>query len=54
MEAIEFDRVIESAPKREDRIASFGALLAKESQTRVEIVGGSAIEIYLSSSEYIS
>ncbi len=54
MEAVEFDRVIASAPNREDRIAWFGALLAKESQTRVEIVGGSAIEIYLSSSEYIS
>lgn len=54
MEAVEFDRLIESAPKREDRIAWFGALLAKESQSRVEIVGGSAIEIYLSSSEYIS
>lgn len=54
MDAAEFDRIIALAPKPEDRIAWFGALLAKESRTQVEIVGGSAIEIYLSSTEYMS
>jgi hypothetical protein len=54
MDADKFDEIIASAPKPEDRIAWFGALLAKESRTDVEIVGGSAIEIYLSSDEYIS
>lgn len=54
MDATKFDKIIASAPKPEDRIAWFGALLAKESRTKVEIVGGSAIELYLSSSDYIS
>ncbi|MGD0250186.1 MAG: hypothetical protein ABSB97_04790 [Thermoplasmata archaeon] len=54
MDATEFDKVLSSAPKPEDRIAWFGALLTKESRTKVEIVGGSAIELYLSSAEYIS
>ncbi len=54
MNAEEFDRIIASAPRPEDRIAWFGALLTKESRAEVEIVGGSAIEIYLSSSDYIS
>jgi hypothetical protein len=50
----EFDRVLRSAPTPEERIAWFGALLAKESKTDIEIVGGSAIEIYLSSAHYVS
>jgi len=54
VDALKFDRIIASAPTPEDRISWFGALLAKESRTEVEIVGGSAIEIYLSSSAYIS
>jgi hypothetical protein len=54
MDAAEFDRVIASAPTPEDRIAWFGALLTKESKFDVEIVGGSAIEIYLSSATYVS
>ncbi len=54
MDATEFDKIIVSAPKPEDRIAWFGALLAKESRTSVEIVGGSAIEIYLTSADYVS
>ncbi len=54
MNAGEFDRVISSAPAPEDRLAWFGALLARECRTPVEIVGGSAIEIYLTSVAYIS
>lgn len=54
MDASAFDRILASAPKPEDRIAWFGALLAKESRTSVEIVGGSAIEIYLTSADYVS
>lgn len=54
MDAVEFDKIIASAPRPEDRIAWFGALLAKDSRADVEIVGGSAIEIYLSSADYIS
>lgn len=54
MDAVEFDKIIASAPRPEDRITWFGALLTKESRTSVEVVGGSAVEIYLSSAEYIS
>lgn len=54
MDAAKFDRFIASAPDRESRIAWFGAILGKESETPVEIVGGPAIEIYLSSAEYAS
>jgi hypothetical protein len=54
MDGPEFDRVVRSAPTLEERIAWFGALLTRESKTEVEIVGGSAIEIYLSSSKYVS
>jgi hypothetical protein len=54
MDGKEFDRVIKSAPAPEDRITWFGALLARESKTDIEIVGGSAIEIYLSSVNYVS
>lgn len=54
MDVAKFERAIASAPSPEDRIVWFGALLAKDARTQVEIVGGSAIEIYLSSAEYIS
>ncbi len=54
MDAAAFDRIISSAPTSEDRLSWFGALLARESGTPVEIVGGSAIEIYLSSAIYVS
>jgi hypothetical protein len=54
MDAEEFDRTIRRAPTPEDRLAWFGALLASEARTHVELVGGSAIEIYLSSNEYVS
>jgi hypothetical protein len=54
MDVDEFDRIVSSAPSSGDRLAWFGALLARESRTPVEIVGGSAIEIYLGSARYIS
>lgn len=54
MDATEFDKIIASAPKPEDRVAWFGALLAKGARTSVEIVGDSAIELYLTSAEYVS
>jgi len=54
MDAKQFSKTIASAAKLEERIAWFGALLAKESRTEVEIVGGSAVEIYLTSAAYVS
>ena len=54
MDGSEFDKVVTSATTPEERIAWFGALLTRESKTAIEIVGGSAIEIYLSSSKYVS
>ena len=54
MDATKFDKIIATAPKPEDRIAWFGALLAREAKSSVEIVGGSAIEIYLTSDDYVS
>jgi hypothetical protein len=54
MDVDEFDRITSSAPTPGDRLAWYGALLARESRTPVEIVGGSAIEIYLTSAKYIS
>ncbi|MCI4350698.1 MAG: hypothetical protein L3K15_04220 [Thermoplasmata archaeon] len=54
MDAAEFARIIRKAGTPEDRIAWFGALLAREARKPVEVVGGSAIEIYLSSASYVS
>lgn len=54
MDAAEFDACLARAGTPEDRLAWFGALLAKEVRSHVELVGGSAIEIYLSSSAYVS
>jgi hypothetical protein len=54
MDAGEFDKVIASATTPEDRLTWFGALLSRECRDPVEIVGGSAIEIYLTSATYIS
>ncbi|MFI5418743.1 MAG: hypothetical protein ACHQ2Y_07620 [Candidatus Lutacidiplasmatales archaeon] len=54
MDPAEFDRTIRKAPTPEDRLAWFGALLATEARTYVELLGGSAIEIYLSSDTYVS
>jgi hypothetical protein len=50
----EFDRKLAKAPTAEARIAWFGAILRKEAKSDVEIVGGSAIQIYLSSDVYVS
>src|SRR5690242_3698968 len=51
-----FRRALRDAPSEGARIAWFGALLARESGLRDQliIVGGSAIEIYLTSSRYVS
>ncbi len=54
MDEEEFDSALEKAPTPEDRLAWFGALLAREARTHVELVGGSAIEIYLTSTKYVS
>jgi hypothetical protein len=54
MDGSQFDKIINSAPTLEERIAWFGALLQRESKTDIEIVGGSAIEIYLTSANYVS
>ena len=54
MDAAEFAREIGKAKSAEERIAWFGALLRRESGKDVEVVGGSAIEIYLTSSAYVS
>jgi hypothetical protein len=52
----EFESAISSAPSEEDRIAYFGALLARESGLggRLILVGESAIEIYLTAEVYTS
>ncbi|MCI4348853.1 MAG: hypothetical protein L3J93_01350 [Thermoplasmata archaeon] len=52
--AKKFDTLLKAAPSAEERIAWFGALLAKESGIDVEIVGESATAIYLSSRVYVS
>jgi len=54
MNGAEFARAVSPAPSPEARLTWFGALLCRESGTGVEIVGGSAIEIYLTSAEYVS
>lgn len=54
MDAAEFDRLLRDASTPEARVAGFAALLARQARTYVEIVGGSAIEIYLSSDRYVS
>jgi len=54
MDGTEFSREIRKAKTPDERVAWFGALLRKEAGTDVEVVGGSAIEIYLTSSAYVS
>lgn len=54
MDAESYSKEIRKANSPEDRLAWFGALLASESGKPVEIVGGSAIEIYLGSASYVS
>ncbi len=54
MDASELDACLARTRTAEERLAWFGALLAKEVGSHVELVGRSAIEIYLSSSAYVS
>lgn len=54
MDPTSFRRAIRSQRTPEGRIACFGALLTKETEVTVEVVGGSAIEVYLSSHAYVS
>jgi|SRR5208283_292103 len=52
----EFERAISEARSEDERLSWFGALLTRESKLdgQLIIVGGSAVEIYLTSSRYIS
>lgn len=43
---LEVGRILGNTPEKHNRVLYFGALLARESQSEVVIVGGSAIEIY--------
>jgi hypothetical protein len=56
MDRQEFERILSSAPSESERIAWFGALLTREAglQGKLIIVGGSAIEVYLTSNKYVS
>lgn len=56
MNRTEFDRTLRKAASEDQRIAWFGALLTAASglDGRLIIVGGSAIEVYLTSSAYVS
>jgi hypothetical protein len=56
MDRREFEQAIDKAPTEDERLAWFGALLTRESKLdgHLIVVGGSAIEIYLTSSRYIS
>jgi len=52
----DFERTIAKARTEDERLAWFGALLTRESRLsgKLIIVGGSAIEIYLTSDAYVS
>jgi len=56
MDRREFEAALSRAPSEEDRLAYFGALLARESGlgSRLILVGGSALEVYLTSEVYTS
>lgn len=56
MDAKAFDSTLQRARTQTERLAWFGALLTKETglEGRLVIVGGSAIEIYLGSDQYVS
>lgn len=54
MDRAELARALGRATTPDDRLAWFAALLARESRAQVEIVGGSAVEIYLTSAAHIS
>ncbi|HKN07355.1 MAG TPA: hypothetical protein VJ021_07145 [Thermoplasmata archaeon] len=52
----EFERILAKARTDDERLTWFGALLTLESKLEGQliIVGGSAVEIYLTSNEYVS
>jgi len=56
MDRREFEQTIAKARTEDERLSWFGALLTRDSKLagRLIIVGGSAIEIYLTSSKYVS
>lgn len=54
MDAASYLREIRKARTPNQRVAWFGALLTRESGKAVEVVGGSAIEVYLTSESYVS
>ncbi|MCI4344456.1 MAG: hypothetical protein L3J87_02370 [Thermoplasmata archaeon] len=54
MDASEFRRTIRTARSADERVAWFGALLGRAVGAEIEVVGGSAIEIYLTASAYTS
>lgn len=56
MDRKEFERTLATARTEDERLSWFGALLTRESKQegRLMIVGGSAIEINLSGSKYVS
>jgi hypothetical protein len=56
MDGKEFDRAVARAKSPEQKVAWFGALLAHETGlgSRLVIVGGSALEVYLTSARYVS
>lgn len=54
MERADLHRILRNAPTGDERVAWFGALLARESglDERPIIVGESALEVYLTSSRH--
>jgi hypothetical protein len=56
MDRREFERTIAKARSEDQRLSWFGALLTRESKLdgQLIIVGGSAVEIYLASNQYVS
>lgn len=54
MDGTEFAAEIRKTSRPDERVAWFGALLRRETRRNVEVVGGSAIEVYLSSASYVS
>lgn len=54
MDRSELTRALAQAGTPEDRLAWFVALLSREARVQVEVVGGSAVEIYLTSASHTS
>jgi hypothetical protein len=46
MDELEFDQIVRRATTQEMRVAWFGALLSRATESAIVIVGGSAIQIY--------